>query len=72
MIDIATLSREERLRLIEQLWDSLSSSAAAQRERWTSKTARSARFRPEAELAIAKKRTPNLDWPLRLHCFQSF
>ena len=29
MIDIAALSREERLRLIEQLWDSLSSTPEA-------------------------------------------
>ena len=29
MIDIATLSQEERLRLLEQLWDSLSSTPEA-------------------------------------------
>ena len=29
MIDIAALTREERLRLIEQLWDSLSSTPEA-------------------------------------------
>lgn len=29
MIDIATLSPEERLRLLEQLWDSLSSTPEA-------------------------------------------
>lgn len=29
MIDIATLSREEQLRLLEQLWDSLSSTPEA-------------------------------------------
>jgi len=29
MIDIATLSQEERLRLLEQLWDSLSATPEA-------------------------------------------
>jgi putative addiction module component (TIGR02574 family) len=29
MIDIATLTQEERLRLLEQLWDSLSSTPEA-------------------------------------------
>jgi len=29
--------------------------------------ARVRRSRPEAEVAIAKKRTPKLNWPLRLH-----